>query len=36
MLTGPTPSTELALKKAGLTTEDIDVYELTKPSRRSS
>ena len=30
MLTGPTPSTELALKKAGLTTEDIDVYELNE------
>ncbi|WP_026303305.1 acetyl-CoA C-acetyltransferase [Jongsikchunia kroppenstedtii] len=30
MLTGPTPATELALKKAGLTTEDIDVYELNE------
>ncbi|GAB11595.1 acetyl-CoA acyltransferase [Gordonia araii NBRC 100433] len=30
MLTGPTPATELALKKAGLTVEDIDVYELNE------
>jgi len=30
MLTGPTPATELALKRAGLTTEDIDVYELNE------
>ncbi|QKT08765.1 acetyl-CoA C-acetyltransferase [Gordonia sp. X0973] len=30
MLTGPTPATELALKKAGLTPEDIDVYELNE------
>ncbi|WP_168706557.1 acetyl-CoA C-acetyltransferase [Gordonia paraffinivorans] len=30
MLTGPTPATELALKKAGLTVEDIDVFELNE------
>ncbi|MBD0024572.1 acetyl-CoA C-acetyltransferase [Gordonia pseudamarae] len=30
MLTGPTPSTELALKKAGLTVDDIDVFELNE------
>ncbi|ADG98974.1 acetyl-CoA acetyltransferase [Segniliparus rotundus DSM 44985] len=30
MLTGPTPATELALKKAGLTVEDIDVWELNE------
>lgn len=30
MLTGPTPATELALKKAGLTVDDIDVFELNE------
>ncbi|GAA1459679.1 MULTISPECIES: acetyl-CoA C-acetyltransferase [Williamsia] len=30
MLTGPTPATELVLKKAGLTVEDIDVFELNE------
>jgi len=30
MLTGPTPATELVLKKAGLTTDDIDVFELNE------
>ncbi|KAF0968132.1 acetyl-CoA C-acetyltransferase [Gordonia sp. YY1] len=30
MLTGPTPATELALKKAGLTIDDIDVFELNE------
>ncbi|MDR2280585.1 MAG: acetyl-CoA C-acetyltransferase, partial [Gordonia sp. (in: high G+C Gram-positive bacteria)] len=30
MLTGPTPSTELALKRAGLTVDDIDVFELNE------
>ena len=30
MLTGPTPSTELALKRAGLTIDDIDVFELNE------
>nr|HQV21049.1 acetyl-CoA C-acetyltransferase [Gordonia sp. (in: high G+C Gram-positive bacteria)] len=30
MLTGPTPATELALKKANLTVDDIDVYELNE------
>ncbi|MGL6234573.1 MAG: acetyl-CoA C-acetyltransferase [Segniliparus sp.] len=30
MLTGPTPATELALKKAGLKKEDIDVWELNE------
>ncbi|GAC67084.1 acetyl-CoA C-acetyltransferase [Gordonia soli] len=30
MLTGPTPATELALKKAGLTVGDIDVFELNE------
>ncbi|MBY4576019.1 acetyl-CoA acetyltransferase [Gordonia paraffinivorans] len=30
MLTGPTPATELALKKAGLAVEDIDVFELNE------
>ncbi|KQR99332.1 acetyl-CoA acetyltransferase [Williamsia sp. Leaf354] len=30
MLTGPTPATELVLKKAGLTVDDIDVFELNE------
>lgn len=30
MLTGPTPATELALKRAGLTVDDIDVFELNE------
>lgn len=30
MLTGPTPATELALKKAGLIVDDIDVFELNE------
>jgi acetyl-CoA C-acetyltransferase len=30
MLTGPTPATQLALKKAGLTVDDIDVWELNE------
>ncbi|MFT3716618.1 MAG: acetyl-CoA C-acetyltransferase [Gordonia sp. (in: high G+C Gram-positive bacteria)] len=30
MLTGPTPSTELALKRAGLTVDDIDLFELNE------
>ncbi|MFZ2511339.1 MAG: acetyl-CoA C-acetyltransferase [Gordonia sp. (in: high G+C Gram-positive bacteria)] len=30
MLTGPTPATEKALEKAGLTVDDIDVYELNE------
>ncbi|WES64072.1 acetyl-CoA C-acetyltransferase [Microbacter sp. GSS18] len=30
MLTGPTPATEKALKKAGLTPEDIDLFELNE------
>ncbi|GAA4671112.1 acetyl-CoA C-acetyltransferase [Gordonia humi] len=30
MLTGPTPSTELALKRAGLTVDDIDYFELNE------
>ncbi|NEW27103.1 acetyl-CoA C-acetyltransferase [Nocardia cyriacigeorgica] len=30
MLTGPTPATELALKKAGLSVDDIDVFELNE------
>ncbi|MGW0035304.1 acetyl-CoA C-acetyltransferase [Gordonia sp. NPDC003376] len=30
MLTGPTPATELALERAGLTVDDIDVFELNE------
>ncbi|MEH3157285.1 MAG: acetyl-CoA C-acetyltransferase [Gordonia paraffinivorans] len=30
MLTGPTPATEMVLKKAGLTVDDIDVFELNE------
>ncbi|PYE18104.1 acetyl-CoA C-acetyltransferase [Williamsia limnetica] len=30
MLTGPTPATEAVLKKAGLTVDDIDVFELNE------
>ncbi|AVL99029.1 acetyl-CoA acetyltransferase [Gordonia iterans] len=30
MLTGPTPATEKALEKAGLTVDDIDVFELNE------
>ncbi len=30
MLTGPTPATEKVLEKAGLTVDDIDVYELNE------
>ncbi|SIR60954.1 acetyl-CoA C-acetyltransferase [Williamsia sterculiae] len=30
MLTGPTPATELVLKRAGLTVDDIDVFELNE------
>jgi acetyl-CoA C-acetyltransferase len=30
MLTGPVPATELALKKAGLTVEDIDLWEINE------
>ncbi|MDY6808792.1 acetyl-CoA C-acetyltransferase [Gordonia sp. HNM0687] len=30
MLTGPTPATELALKRAGMTVDDIDVFELNE------
>jgi acetyl-CoA C-acetyltransferase len=30
MLTGPAPATEKALKKAGLTVDDIDLFELNE------
>ncbi len=30
MLTGPAPATEKALKRAGMTTQDIDLYELNE------
>ena len=30
MLTGPTPATEKVLKRAGMTTSDIDLFELNE------
>jgi acetyl-CoA acyltransferase len=34
MLTAPIPATQKALKKSGLTVDDIGAFESTRPSRR--